>query len=164
MDSTEWIEREVLDGLADEMGPGPCTAGVRWNDWLLEIIQPFGFDQSGLTLDLQRQVASVVDTLVGILSQGRDIQTVRLVGHTDSTGPMFYNDALGKRRADAVAAEIARLIRQRAPRLAPRLAASLRNVRIVTETRGARDAIRGSRRDNASNRHVRVYFAELLRC
>jgi len=57
----------------------------------------FDFDKSNVNADAQQ----VVDTVVNEMMT-RNIQTVRVVGHTDTSGSDAYNAALANRRATSV--------------------------------------------------------------
>lgn len=57
----------------------------------------FAFDKA----DISPEAAAVLDANVAVLKKNSDIR-VRIVGHTDSTGPAEYNMGLSKRRAHAV--------------------------------------------------------------
>ncbi|YAL83681.1 OmpA family protein [Dermacoccaceae bacterium W4C1] len=65
----------------------------------------FRFDSDQLTAAGKAAVASASKT-ISADAAGR---TVQIVGHTDSKGSADYNQKLGQRRADAVAAELRRL-------------------------------------------------------
>jgi outer membrane protein OmpA-like peptidoglycan-associated protein len=154
--------REDAEGAAEAQEDEPCVAGVRWHHIsALTVIAPFGFDQSGLTAALKAQVDPIMSVLIRFLSDGRDVQILRLVGHTDKTGPAFYNDALGMRRAQAVKTEIEGRIQASAGQLPARVATALRGVRIVTETRGSRDV---DPFFGELNRNVVVSLSELVPC
>jgi len=45
------------------------------------------------------------------------VRCIRIVGHTDAVGPALYNLGLSRRRAAAVANELRRILRGRAPRM-----------------------------------------------
>jgi len=57
----------------------------------------FGFDQSNMTTAAMAVVDDVVDALKGFAQP-----LVSIVGHTDTTGSVAYNQALSERRATAV--------------------------------------------------------------
>lgn len=83
----------------------------------------FAFDKADLTPAAEANLARTA----GLVAQGGQ-GAVRVVGHTDAKGDDAYNDALSKRRADAVAA----WLRGR-PELAGR--------RFETEGRGKREPV-----------------------
>ena len=57
----------------------------------------FGFDSSDLTV----QARNALNDVANILTQYTDTR-VNIVGHTDSTGSVSYNQQLSERRAEAV--------------------------------------------------------------
>ena len=75
-----------LEALAACAPPAPAMVGP----WTIY----FGFDRYNLTSEAQ----AVVNEIVGSVGQ-----PVAVVGHTDTSGSKAYNQALGQRRANAVA-------------------------------------------------------------
>ena len=64
----------------------------------------FDFDKS----DINQGALNVVETVVSEI-QNRNIQTVTIVGHTDTSGSDAYNKRLSKRRAEAVKSQLVSL-------------------------------------------------------
>jgi OOP family OmpA-OmpF porin len=60
----------------------------------------FGFDSAELSDDARAVIDERIQTLAG---QAELTSIMRVVGHTDSTGPEEYNKLLSQRRAQAVA-------------------------------------------------------------
>lgn len=82
----------------------------------------FDFDKSNINTG----ASNVIDTIVSEI-QSRGIQTIRVVGHTDTSGSDAYNKRLAKRRAEAVKSQ---LVTMGVPSSA-----------IVTESRGESDLL-----------------------
>ena len=57
----------------------------------------FDFDKS----NIKRDAATILDRLVSFMNENRS-KTATLAGHTDSTGPEAYNQALSERRVMSV--------------------------------------------------------------
>ncbi len=66
----------------------------------------FDFNRSSLTDRLKRMVINLATAVKLSWRATQPITTVRLVGHTDSTGDEKYNSGLGDRRAQAVKNEL----------------------------------------------------------
>lgn len=60
----------------------------------------FGFDSAELSDDAKAVIDERIQTLAG---QAKLTSIMRVIGHTDSSGPEEYNRLLSKRRAEAVA-------------------------------------------------------------
>jgi OOP family OmpA-OmpF porin len=60
----------------------------------------FGFDKADLTATGKKALDELVGFVKGDVER---VQSVEVVGHTDSTGPSKYNQGLSERRAKAVA-------------------------------------------------------------
>jgi outer membrane protein OmpA-like peptidoglycan-associated protein len=64
----------------------------------------FDFDSAMLTAEARDIVRSAAEN-----ARAGGISRIRVIGHTDTSGPADYNMGLSQRRADAVAAELERL-------------------------------------------------------
>ena len=62
----------------------------------------FDFAKPSLTARLRGMISNFADTVVQSWNSTQPIKVIRLIGHTDSTGPETYNVGLGDRRAQAV--------------------------------------------------------------
>jgi hypothetical protein len=110
----------------------------------------FDFDKSSLTPRLADMVNKLADTAVQSLNSPQPIETIRLIGHTDSTGTEKYNVGLGDRRANTVAA----LLRDKLKALSGR-------IKIVVEpSPGETDptADNGTAEGQGLNRRVEVFI------
>jgi hypothetical protein len=84
--------------------PKPVTLSMRPKPYLK--LDWFDFDKSSLTPRLVDMVNKLADTVIQSWNSTQPIEIVRLIGHTDSTGPEKYNVGLGDRRANTVAAAL----------------------------------------------------------
>jgi outer membrane protein OmpA-like peptidoglycan-associated protein len=73
-----------------------CEALVKTQE-LLEVIVFFGTDLYALNEEATATLESMVQAI-----NGREIETLNIIGHTDSRASDTYNDLLSKRRAQAV--------------------------------------------------------------
>jgi outer membrane protein OmpA-like peptidoglycan-associated protein len=69
-------------------------------------IDKFNVDQSALTPQLKLAVKHLAEHVKASWKTMQPIGVVRLVGHTDASGPEQHNVGLGNRRADAVRQEL----------------------------------------------------------
>ena len=60
---------------------------------------PFRFDSA----EIPTKSHATLDALAAVLMRHMDSAAVRVIGHTDSSGPHQYNFVLSQRRAEAVA-------------------------------------------------------------
>lgn len=89
---------------AQEMFPEPVTmidANEPLNVQEAMYLVFFDFDKSTIGAGGTNVIDAVVNEV-----QNRNIQTIRVVGHTDTSGPQDYNDRLAVRRANAVKSEL----------------------------------------------------------
>jgi hypothetical protein len=63
----------------------------------------FDFNKASLTPRLRDMVDKFADAVIQSRNSARPIEVIRLIGHTDSSGPEKYNVGLGERRANTVA-------------------------------------------------------------
>lgn len=75
--------------------PAPAEAQVVRNDVRLDGDAFFRFDHDELNAD----AIAALETLVGKLNSDSRVSRVSVVGHTDSVGPVGYNQNLSERRA-----------------------------------------------------------------
>jgi hypothetical protein len=143
-----WIAH--LGGRRTRPVPQPTPAGPR----PLAVLDRFGFDQSGLRPAHLPLIERAARELVARWDRGQRAQTVRLVGHTDSSGAAAYNLSLGRRRAAMVGNALARAI----DRLRPGLG---RQIRFQIQSRGEAEpaASNSSETGRAGNRRVQIYLA-----
>ncbi len=97
------------DGVPDSYDKCPGTpAGTKVNKQGCEIIDSitinlvndeFDFDSASLKPEMQ----SALDGVAGNIMNTQGEESLRVIGHTDSTGPEAYNQILSERRANAVA-------------------------------------------------------------
>ena len=87
---------------------GQSSSGVWSNPPYLRFdnIDRFDFNKSSLTERLRSMVNNLATAVTLSWRTAQPITTVRLVGHTDSTGDEKYNRGLGDRRAQAVKDEL----------------------------------------------------------
>ena len=64
----------------------------------------FDFDKS----NINQGASNVIDTVMNEI-KAQNIQTIRIVGHTDTSGSDAYNQKLSKRRAEAVKAQLVQI-------------------------------------------------------
>ncbi len=64
----------------------------------------FDFDKS----NINQGASNVIDTVMNEI-KAQNIQTIRIVGHTDTSGSDAYNQKLSKRRAEAVKAQLVQM-------------------------------------------------------
>ncbi|WLB58025.1 DUF4056 domain-containing protein [Bradyrhizobium japonicum] len=85
------------------------------------VVDYLPFDGLALTLSQRKQIGRAVRFLAAQLRGNSAPVRVRLVGHTDSTGAIAHNLALGRKRAEAVRGAFLASILRQAPWLAPRI-------------------------------------------
>jgi hypothetical protein len=97
----------ILDrsGLGESpSGPGVTTLTMRPRPFLR--LDRFVFDKASLTDRLADMVGKFGDTVVQSFTSAQPVESIHLIGHTDSTGSETYNFGLGDRRANTVAAAL----------------------------------------------------------
>ncbi len=82
----------VRDGV-----PG-CGTHLELKDMTLQADAFFDFDKT----DIRPEGRAVLEKLAQDLSVARNVQSIDLIGHTDSVGRAAYNQGLSERRANAV--------------------------------------------------------------
>lgn len=118
------------------------------------ILVHFDFDKSALLQSEVGRVRSVLNDIRKIRRDGGVIVGARIVGHTDSIGTEDYNQALGMRRAKALAAF---------------LKANGLDVSILTESRGelepvsANDIARGRAANRRAEATIPVEIVYIIR-
>jgi len=88
--------------------PKPAGSGI-WSSppyLRFDNLDWFVTDKSTLTDRLKRMVNNLATAVRLSWNSTQPITTIRLVGHTDNTGPEKYNEGLGDRRAEAVKQEL----------------------------------------------------------
>ena len=114
-------------------------------------IGPFAVDKSTLTPQLKQQVTHVADLVRARLNTAQPIGVVRVVGHTDSSGPELHNIGLGNRRTEAVRDELRVQLRDLLNRVLIEVEASPGMSKPIGDNRTAKG--------QAANRRVDVYVA-----
>ena len=120
----------------------------------LRILDRFQFNRDSLRSFHIPLIHHVGVHVVGSWRKGSPIRTIRVVGHTDSTGRSPYNFDLGRRRALAVSKRLRMVIDRLWPGLSRRL-------RIIPQSLGATRAVAGNRtpQERALNRRVEVFVS-----
>jgi len=85
-------EEEVMAAVVEPAAPPPLPDDGQVN---------FAFDKS----DLSPQALQDLNNMIFDIKD-RELQGIKVVGHTDTVGPQDYNLALSERRAQAVAEEL----------------------------------------------------------
>jgi outer membrane protein OmpA-like peptidoglycan-associated protein len=133
--------------------PPPVTLAMR--------VRPFAVF-SGFELDSavvrgqanERKVDQIARHVATSWSGARPVRTIRLVGHTDSTGTMAHNLQLGAQRAAAVAKKVVDAVKLRRPELHGRIAVVIRS---AGETRPV--ASNRSLPGRMQNRRVEIFLS-----
>jgi len=93
----------IAGALGDETKTAPRTpTTLRMRPVPYLCLDRFPFDKSILTTRVGQMVDGLVAAVTKSWSTSQPITSIRLVGHTDSTGKETYNVGLGDRRAAAV--------------------------------------------------------------
>ena len=102
----------------------------------------------------ERKVDDVARHVVASWTGAQPVRTIRLVGHTDSTGTAAYNVRLGARRAAAVSKKVRDAIERRSPGLSGKIA-------VVVASAGETRPVASNRSlsGRAQNRRVQVYLS-----
>jgi outer membrane protein OmpA-like peptidoglycan-associated protein len=142
-------EREVRSPVRPLVMP-PLVVTVR----PLRTLDRFEFNRDTLRPFHLPLIGHVGTHVVGSWRKGRPIRTIRVVGHTDSTGQAPYNLVLGRRRALAVSRRLKMVIDRLSPGLSQRL-------RIIPQSLGATRSVAGNRTpaERALNRRVEVFVS-----
>lgn len=111
------------------------------------VLDGFAFDSSTPTPLHQPLIVTFATNVVASGMTPTPVVSIRVVGHTDVTGPERYNRNLGLRRAQAVGAALTQAIERQRPGLS-------RQITMVTDTMGESQPT--SRTDPARNRRVDV--------
>lgn len=93
----------ILGGVGDDKTTtpkAPTTLRMRPIPYLC--LDRFPFDRSTFTKRLDKMVGDLVAAVTRSWATSQPITSIRLIGHTDSTGTETYNVGLGDRRAAAV--------------------------------------------------------------
>lgn len=84
------VERRAAD-----VAPAPAAPQVVRNEVKLDGDAFFNFDHS----DLRPDAVAALDELIAKLKSSSRVSRVNVIGHTDSVGPVVYNQKLSERRA-----------------------------------------------------------------
>ena len=100
----------------------------------------------------RREITQLVERIAESWQKGAPIMTVKVVGHTDPTGPPAHNQTLGLRRALAVRKELQQGLRRRK---------LFHKVLVLATSKGARERIdlTNTPEGNAKNRRVEVFLS-----
>lgn len=90
----EIIEEVVITNKAPVIDPSAIAAGLDEGMFLVF----FDFDSAKINVT----GSEVIDAIAAQIKKRKDLSVIRLVGHTDTSGPAAYNMRLSARRADAV--------------------------------------------------------------
>jgi hypothetical protein len=90
-------------------GPGVTTLRMRPVPFVR--LDRFDFDKASLTRRLAEMVRKFGDAVLKSFASAQPIESIRLVGHTDSTGSETYNVGLGDRRASTVAVALQEMLK-----------------------------------------------------
>jgi hypothetical protein len=99
-----WVGRGLAEDTLSE--PKRTTLAMRPKPYLK--LDGFDIDKASLTARLSGMVNNLANSVVLSWNSTQPIEVIRLIGHTDNTGTEKYNVGLGDRRAQAVAAELAK--------------------------------------------------------
>ena len=142
-------------GLGEVTSPTPSrvTSGLRSGPPYLRFdnLDRFETDKAALTDRLRINVSTLAAAVKASLKSSQPINVIRLVGHTDNTGGEAYNLDLGKRRAEAVQAELQR-----------QLTGFLDRVLVIVEPSPGKSrptADNGTADGRARNRRVEVFVS-----
>jgi outer membrane protein OmpA-like peptidoglycan-associated protein len=98
-------EPETFNGFEDEDGcPDEAPRRVQVERARIIIIEQIFFDLDRATIKAESY--ALLDELVRTFEEHPDILRVRVEGHTDSTGPVRYNERLSQARAESVVAAL----------------------------------------------------------
>lgn len=137
----------ALAPTAEEMARVPGRSAV--TEYPCDLYVNFDFDSAKLTPDGHRQVQELAKALDLLAASRPRPMALRIVGHTDARGTNEYNDALSRRRAEAV-----RDVLVGDYRVAPGL--------LTVEGRGKRELLftGTTEDDHARNRRVEIVQVE----
>jgi hypothetical protein len=141
------------------LGEAPSNASP--TTWPVKPRRPSGiFDQFPVgewRLDVKKQakIDELAEQVVRSWGSVVPIRKIQLLGHTDDTGDLDFNDRLGTQRAESVKAELAADIERRSRALSTTID---RRLTIETYSRGKREPITLNHAKRASNRRVEVFL------
>lgn len=92
----ELFPEPVAEAAPPPVAPAPPP--VSYETMTLSAAALFGFDKATLTPEGMMQL----DDVANKITSNDKVESVRIVGHTDSTGPESYNQQLSLRRATSV--------------------------------------------------------------
>jgi flagellar motor protein MotB len=129
----------------------PQTVGMVVAPYDHRSLRNFAFDKSTLTPQHEKALDLLAREIVRSWWSHRVVKTIVVQGHTDPVGGRDYNLALGRRRAEAVAARLKQLIDHYAGRLP---AGTVESIQYVIESYGEDRPI--SKKINSLNRRVEI--------
>jgi len=129
----------------------PQTVGMVVAPYDQRSLRGFAFDKSTLTEQHEKALDLLAREIVRSWWSHRVIKTIVVQGHTDPIGGRDYNLALGRRRADAVAARLKQLVDHYAGRLP---GGTVESIQYVIESYGEDRPI--SRTIQSLNRRVEI--------
>ena len=98
------------EGLPAGQTASPCDIAKT-----SETLDRFALDSSALTAAHRTAIRSIADCLLALRGGSRPIRTVDIAGFTDPSGSPAHNDALGRRRAQAVRDALTAALNKRVP-------------------------------------------------
>lgn len=141
----EHMERQKQEMQAATAGTGIAVSQTPSNELKLEIPSDFSFDtgKADIKPDLQPVLDRFADTL-----RTNPATSVRIVGHTDSTGSDAVNDPLSLRRAQSVQGQLA--------------SRGIDRARLAIDGVGARQPVASndSAEGRAKNRRVEIFVTQ----
>ena len=129
----------------------PQTVGMVVAPYDHRSLRNFAFDKSTVTEQHEKALDLLAREIVRSWWSRRVVKTIVVQGHTDPIGGRDYNLALGRRRADAVAARLKQLIDNYAGRLP---GGTVESINYVIESYGEDRPI--SKTINSLNRRVEI--------
>jgi|SRR5271166_2341978 len=119
----------------------------------IRVLDRFEFNRIALRPEHLKKIEHVVTHVIASWRRGGPVRSIRIVGHTDSTGQPTYNARLGQRRALVVRNRLRSRLEQSWPRIT-------RGIRFALESRGATQPVADNRTKagRAQNRRVEVFL------
>lgn len=98
--TSSWSEETANKKCNPELFPDPVVAAAPVYESInVSTNALFGFDNAAISAEGEAALQALGD---GIQAKGAKVVDIDIIGHTDSTGPEEYNQALSERRANAI--------------------------------------------------------------